>query len=283
MELSGILNAGDCGESRNGGFCMPATYTHFRFGQDVKQRLPKRLRKLVGLHEDLFDIGLYGPDILFYYHGAVANPVSLTGFRMHKRNAYGFFRRSLSLTTDERAVSYMLGFICHFALDGQCHDYIAEYEKKYGVRHLEIEAELDRSLMVTDGLNPFEYPLAGHVVPTTKNAEVIHRFFPWLSVRQIKGTLRDMLRCHHFLSARGALKRATLQLLFATTGTYRLLYGLVIKKRPSVRCVESCRELKKIYWKCVDLAVEMIVEYMEARAGKRRLGRRFNRCFAAEK
>ena len=95
---------------------MPATYTHFRFGQDVKQRLPKGLRRIVDLHEDLFDIGLYGPDILFYYHGAVANPVSLTGFRMHKRNAYGFFKRSLTLTTDEKALSYiptiLLFFFC---------------------------------------------------------------------------------------------------------------------------------------------------------------------------
>ena len=109
---------------------MPATYTHFRFGQDVRQRLPKRLRKLVDAQEELFDIGLYGPDILFYYHGAVANQVSFTGFRMHKRNAYGFFRHSLSLVEDERALSYMLGFVCHFVLDGQCHDYIAKYEKK---------------------------------------------------------------------------------------------------------------------------------------------------------
>lgn len=262
---------------------MPATYTHFRFGQDVKQRLPKQLRQLVSAAEELFDIGLYGPDILFYYHAAVANPVSLTGFRMHKRNAYGFFKRSLSLTTEEKSLAYLFGFICHFALDGQCHDYIAAYEKKYGVRHLEIEAELDRSLMVGDGLNPFEYPLAGHVVPSVENAEVIHRFFPWLSVRQIKGTLRDMLRVHHFLSARGALKRAMLQGLFAITGTYRLLYGLVIKKRPSMRCMESCRDLKKIYWSTVDMAVSMIEEYMEARAGKRKLGKRFYRSFAAEK
>lgn len=261
---------------------MPATYTHFRFGQDVKARLPMRLRRIVDLEENLFDIGLYGPDILFYYHAAVANPVSLTGFRMHKRNAYGFFRRSLSVAKDEKALSYMLGFICHFALDGRCHDYIAGYEKKYGVRHFEIEAELDRSLMVTDGLNPFEYPLAGHVVPSVENAEVIHRFFPWLSVRQIKGALRDMLRVHHFLSARGTLKRALLQILFAVTGTYRLLYGLVIKKRPSVRCMESCRDLKKIYWQSVDTAVEMIVEYTEARAGRRKLGNRFSRSFSAE-
>jgi len=90
---------------------MPATYTHFRFGQDVKQRLPKGLRKIVDLHEDLFDIGLYGPDILFYYHAAVANPVSLTGFRMHKRNAYGFFKRSLLLTREKRAFPILLGFI----------------------------------------------------------------------------------------------------------------------------------------------------------------------------
>ncbi|MGN1084513.1 MAG: hypothetical protein ACI4QX_05890, partial [Lachnospiraceae bacterium] len=210
-----------------------------------------------------------------------ANPVSLTGFRMHKRNAYGFFRRSLSLATDEKALSYIFGFICHFALDGQCHDYIANYEKKYGVRHLEIEAELDRSLMIGDGLNPFEYPLAGHVTASTENAEVIGRFFPSLSVRQIKGALRDMLRCHHFLSARGAIKRAALQVLFSVTGTYRLLYGLVIKKRPSPRCMESCRDLKKIYWRTVDMAADMIVEYMEARAGRRRLGKRFYRSFAA--
>lgn len=261
---------------------MPATYTHFRFGQEVRQRLSPKLQRIIAEAGDLYDIGLYGPDILFYYHAAVANPVSLTGFRMHKKNAYGFFKRSLSLTTDANSLAYLFGFICHFVLDGRCHDYIEEYEKSYGVRHLEIEAELDRSLMVGDGLNPFEYPLAGHVVPSRENAEVIRRFFPFLSVRQIKGTLRDMLRCHHFLSARGAWKRATLQVLFSVTGTYRLLYGLVIHKRPSPRCVESCRDLKKIYWQSVDIAVSMIEEYMEARAGKRRLGKRFSRSFAAE-
>ncbi len=262
---------------------MPATYTHFRFGQDVKQRLSKRLRKLVDAQEELFDIGLYGPDILFYYHGTVANPVSRTGFLMHKQNAYGFFCRSLWVAKDERALSYMFGFICHFVLDGRCHDYIAKYEKKYRVRHLAIEADLDRSLMVTDGLDPFSYPLAGHVRASTENAEVIQSFFPWLSVRQIKGTLRDMLRCQHFLSAKNVLKRASLQTLFAVTGTYRVLYGLVIKRRPDKRCVKSCRDLKRIYWRCVDRAAEMLEEYANAAVGKGKLGKRFYRSFDAEK
>lgn len=261
---------------------MPATYTHFRFGQEVRQRLPEELQRIIASAEELYDIGLYGPDILFYYHAALANPVSPAGFRMHKRNAYGFFQRSLFVTTDEKSLAYLFGFICHFVLDGNCHDYIKKYEKKYGVRHLEIEAELDRSLMVGDGLNPFEYPLAGHVKPSGENAEVIRRFFPFLSVRQIKGALRDMLRCHRFLSARGVIKRAVLQILFSATGTYRLLYGLVIRRRPDPRCLESCRGLKKIYWQSTETAADMITEYMEAKAGERKLGKRFSRSFAAE-
>ena len=101
---------------------MPATYTHFRFGQEVRQRLSPKLQDIIAEAGDLYDIGLYGPDILFYYHAAVANPVSLTGFRMHKKNAYGFFTRSLSLTTDKKSLAYLFGFICHFALDGRVFD-----------------------------------------------------------------------------------------------------------------------------------------------------------------
>ena len=151
------------------------------------------------------------------------------------------------------------------------------------MRHLAIEADLDRSLMVTDGLNPISYPLAGHVNPSEENAEVIQRFFPWLSVRQIRGTLRDMLRCQHFLSARGMMKRVLLQTLFATTGTYRLLYSLVIKKHPHPRCIKSCRDLKRIYWRCVERAAQMITEYANAANGKGKLGRRFYRSFDGEK
>lgn len=46
--------------------------------------------------------------------------------------------------------------------------------------------------------------------------------------------------------------------------------------------MESCRELKKIYWQTVDIAVSMIEEYMEVKARKGRLGERFYRSFAAE-
>ena len=46
---------------------MPATYTHAVFGQKVLMALDPALRERIEKHRDLYDIGLHGPDILFFY------------------------------------------------------------------------------------------------------------------------------------------------------------------------------------------------------------------------
>ena len=46
---------------------MPSTYAHYRFGQDVLKALPAKYRDTLLQEEDLFNIGLHGPDLLFYY------------------------------------------------------------------------------------------------------------------------------------------------------------------------------------------------------------------------
>ena len=49
---------------------MPSTYAHRRFGADVLQQLPAALQDQIGKNRALFDVGLHGPDLLFYYHAA---------------------------------------------------------------------------------------------------------------------------------------------------------------------------------------------------------------------
>ena len=49
------------------GMDMPTTYAHYQFGKDVIRILPGPLQKAIENHRELFDIGLYGPDIFFYY------------------------------------------------------------------------------------------------------------------------------------------------------------------------------------------------------------------------
>jgi len=62
---------------------MPSTYAHRRFGANVLDHLPAPLREKLKVHRELYDIGLHGPDVLFYYHAAKSTPVAALGNAMH--------------------------------------------------------------------------------------------------------------------------------------------------------------------------------------------------------
>ena len=46
---------------------MPSTYAHRRFGADVLVQLPRELREKITPYRPLYDMGLHGPDLMFYY------------------------------------------------------------------------------------------------------------------------------------------------------------------------------------------------------------------------
>ena len=116
---------------------MPSTYAHYRLGKEVIQRLDPDLRAIAEGHRQLYDIGLHGPDILFYYDALHRNPTSQIGFDMHGFPARDFFgpARDIVSKTDDRdaAEAYLMGFVCHFALDSTCHPYIEDYINDRGV------------------------------------------------------------------------------------------------------------------------------------------------------
>ena len=72
---------------------MPSTYAHYRLGKEVIQKLDPDLRAIAEGHRQLYDIGLHGPDILFYYDALHRNPTSQIGFDMHGFPAPVLLRR----------------------------------------------------------------------------------------------------------------------------------------------------------------------------------------------
>ena len=46
---------------------MPSTYAHYTFGERMLPLFPAKIRALIQENRALYDIGLHGPDILFYY------------------------------------------------------------------------------------------------------------------------------------------------------------------------------------------------------------------------
>ena len=160
---------------------MPSTYAHYRMGQEVIKQVSVPAHDIIMKHKQLYDIGLHGPDILFYYHPLVTNPVNAIGYGLHERSGKYFFGKAAEIietaSDKEAALAYIYGFICHFALDSTCHGYIDEKIVQSGVSHTEIEVEFDRSLMIEDGKDPVRQDLTKHIVPSMENASVIAQFF----------------------------------------------------------------------------------------------------------
>lgn len=71
---------------------MPSTYAHYRLGQEVYKSVSALARTAIKSHKELFDIGLHGPDILFYYRPLAVCTINKQGYDMHARSGLEFLR-----------------------------------------------------------------------------------------------------------------------------------------------------------------------------------------------
>lgn len=263
---------------------MPTTYTHYKFGKDVLDTLPEPLRISIEKNRDLFDLGLHGPDILFYHHPLCWNPVNKEGSSLHKEMADVFFTKAADIIktskVSSRSRAYIYGFICHFVLDSICHQYIEKMIQVSGIGHYEIEMELDRYLMCEDGLDPIVYDPTGHLHADRTEAEVIAPFFKSLDVATAKKTLQSMKVCLKFLMYSGKKRDVFIKKILKTTGMSDK-YGLFMSEHANPDCIEYCRLLKKKYMDAVPLAGELIMQYQRVLFEGEELSSKFHKTFSA--
>ncbi len=244
---------------------MPTTYSHFRLGQEVLGKLGETERELILSAKGLYDIGLHGPDLLFYYDALKKNPVNSWGSELHRRPGSYFFTeaakvlRGIGGTPEHTA--YVYGFICHFAMDVVCHGYVDEKIDASGVSHSAIEADMDRALMEKDGLDPLRHKVTGHLKPSYANANVIRAFYPQFHTQHILKALKDMVFFLDLLVVPSKIGRKTIFTLMKAAGKYEDMGGLVITDGPNPACADSTERLLELYDEAVELAVRLITEY----------------------
>lgn len=244
---------------------MPSTYAHRRFGANVLERLPEELSRTIQQNRELFDVGLHGPDLLFYYHAVTSNPVSKLGNAMHDQPGRVFFDRARSVVQKAEnrpaALAYALGFVCHFALDSTCHPYVERFTRESGVTHCETETEFDNALMRKDGHDPLRFFTAGHICPSEANAKVIQPFYEGITEKNTLDALNGMVFVHRLLQASNPVKRWVVLTGMRVVGKYDSLHGLVANPTPNPQCVQSSRDLEELYQTAVPLAVRLIEEF----------------------
>lgn len=263
---------------------MPAVYAHYRFGAKVSRKLEGDLKEIVTKYHPQFAIGLQGPDIFFFYRPFGKNAIIKYGNHLHEIPARSFFEHGLKVVRekgrDSREYAYLLGFLCHFILDSECHPYVNEMIEKIHVQHLEIEEEFEKKLLRLDGKDPFAYEMA-RLIPTDQDtAQAASSFYEGISPETARCCLRWMKRIKRLLTTPGEAKFQILNTLMkAGGGKYPYYKGLLTQRTDNMKCEGTNLGLWKRFLGAEEVAVSMIRNLDESLREEAKLSERFDRTF----
>lgn len=261
---------------------MPSTYAHRYFGEKVRAQLTGSAAEIIDHKRELFDIGLHGPDILFYHKPLLYNRVNQLGRDMHKEKGRRFFgdvKPQLAKSVDpEGALSYILGFICHFALDSQCHPYVDQAIEKTGVSHMEIETEFDKMLMRRDGFDPWIFDSASHLHTSRQSSEVIAPLLG-VSEKDAYAAVKGMKGYAGFFKTTNPVTRGVSFFFLKISGLSKNIRGLFLNKKDHPKCKESSLVLAQKLDEAVPLGAALIENYMDFLEGEGQLSDSFERTY----
>ncbi len=257
---------------------MPACYAHYRFGAKALKELSISIQKTVQKNRELYDIGVHGPDILFFYRPLKRNEVNAYGNTIHHESASIFFKKARTIyaknADKEAMLAYLLGFVAHFALDTTDHPYIAKKMEVSKVSHFAIESEYERHLMATDD----KKGVAFKIEPSRYNAKIISRFYPQFSEDVIYKAIKGTKDYNELLVCFDARKKAVLATLMSLVNVKDLKDHLVIKDK-RVECLDSDLRLDKLEVKALLLFKELAVNIIGYLNGQGQLDERFDQTF----
>ena len=261
--------------TKSGDYDMPTTYVHHRFGRKVLDLLPADIRGDLDPYMDYYDIGVHGPDILFYYHAFHHNAFNQYGVRVHHERAGVFFRKAIKVFKSQlgqpEARAYLAGFMTHFILDSSCHPYINRRAKETGVSHTEIETDLDMVLMKEDGLNPFRVHKTQWIRPSIRKGQVIGPYYDQSAFRIYRGLVWQKFIVDHVFRSRFGLKRSVASVISRTAGAgsgegsvMKVLKEHFTKSEINPRSRETILTIKGLMIGCQEECADMMTDLMDA-------------------
>lgn len=228
---------------------MPANYTHRILGKEVLARLAPSTLDRIRENPLLFQLGLHGPDLLFYYKPLSRTSLGKLGHSLHHHTGREVLTvlldavDSLPAEKQDAALAYTLGFACHHLLDSICHPYVYQLIKAGKSDHCTIEFQMDYWLMEKNGASPLETDPVSHLAGMKdKDFAVIAYLYAALSKldfpdaplksrpRQIASAYHSMQRLCHIFGSRHGIVRLFARIGLLVSGTYEKRKGMIFVK-----------------------------------------------------
>lgn len=241
---------------------MPATYAHYRFGASMLSKMPADVSRTAKRHRRMFDVGLHGPDLFFFYKPIRSTKVGRLGNKFHRQTGKEFFTRAcrnLRIDPSEAGQAYLYGVLCHFALDSHCHPLVERYSWEGIASHPRVEAEFERFLLERDGkAPPFGMQLTKHMVLTAPECDIVSRFYPGTNADHIRDSLKGMVNIRKAMELpEGILRTAVIKTMSAGSEVFR---DMVIQPQPDPRCEALNEELLEQYEKAGKAFPDMLLQ-----------------------
>ncbi len=250
---------------------MPAIFTHIHFGEEVSKTLSPRLQEVIEQYPQCFYLGTQGPDLLFYHKPAKSkakNPARKQGWDMHAVSPEKFFVRAAKLLTQGKAwnsvenaplAAYVLGFLCHFTLDSQCHPLIDEHSVN-GLTHGKIESELDKYFLRIAGKPVRGFNAATLFFPCA-DAEYASAAILDVSIQNTRLAIKTMKKINRLFSHKCGLVHGFCHAALSLAGLNKSFGEMFFHKKDDSRCKDLLPVLEVKFRAAIPLACEVVTEY----------------------
>lgn len=200
---------------------MPANYALHRFGAEALRTLPEKQQRPIQRFRRLYNGGLHGADLFFYFRPMMQTPVGELYNTYNGMTGREFFTQACELlkqNPSEGATACLYGLLGNYCLATQLSDL---FRKEGGsCSRTELEVELDRYLLSLDGKTPAH---TQDVTPSLKMTRgecvTMSLFFPPVTAANTYSAYSSMVFWTRRMAAK---KRGFVQtLLKAAKGTFR--------------------------------------------------------------
>lgn len=228
---------------------MPSHYAHYRFGTQVISGMPPEVSRSIRRFRQLYDVGLHGPDFLFYHNIFYRDPIVELGSKVHNQTGQDFFTRvckHLRLEPNEAAMAYLYGVLAHYCLDAACHPYVCALDAEGAAGHAEIETEFDRYLLTQDGKRPAHtFDCSPHMRLTRGECVTVADFYPPVTPAAVNRSVKSMASAVKFLASPPGFRRNLLEGSVRLTGDKFARH--MMSRSPNPKCVHLNADLMDLY------------------------------------